>query len=72
MKMDDRDSAECQNWRNKGQNWHFSNFLSDTKDKARIVLVFFKTKESKKRELKQGACSGRLKLILEREPQASL
>ena len=34
MKMDGRDSAECQNWRKKGQNWHFLNFLSDTKDKA--------------------------------------
>ena len=63
MKMDGRDSAEYQNWRKKGQNLHFSNFLSDTKDKARIVLVFFKTKEAKTRELKQGTCSGRLKLI---------
>ena len=26
MKMDGRDSAECQNWRKKGQNWYFSNF----------------------------------------------
>ena len=48
MKMDDRDSAECQNWRKNRQNWHFSNCLSDTKDKARIVLVFFKTKEAKR------------------------
>ena len=47
MKMDGRNSAECQNWRKNGQNWHFSNCLSDTKDKARIVLVFFKTKEAK-------------------------
>ena len=23
MKMDDRDSAECQNWENKGQDDHF-------------------------------------------------
>ena len=23
MKMDDLDSAECQNWENKGQNSHF-------------------------------------------------
>ena len=47
-KMDGRDSVECQNWRKKGQNWHFLNCLSDTKDKARIVLVFFKTKEAKR------------------------
>ena len=49
MKMDDRDSAECQNWRKKGQNLHFSNCLNGTKDKSRIVLVFFKTKSKKKR-----------------------
>ena len=31
----------------EGQNGHFWNCLSDTKDKTRIVLVFFKTKDQK-------------------------
>ena len=42
------------------QNGHFWNCLSDTKDKTRIVLVFFKTKDQKKkkRERQQGDAVG--------------
>ena len=33
MKMDGRDSAECQNWEMKGHNGHFGNCLSHKKTK---------------------------------------
>ena len=37
----------------EGQNGHFWNCLSDTKDKTQIVLVFFKPKEQKKKKKKK-------------------
>ena len=40
MKMDDRDSAACQNWEKKGQNGHLEFFLNDNKTKVCIVLIF--------------------------------
>ena len=46
----------------EGQNGHFLNCLSDTKDKTQIVLVFFKIKDQKKKIGEAtGGCSGRLK-----------
>ena len=33
MKMDGRDSAECQNWEKKGHNVHFGVDLNDNKTK---------------------------------------
>ena len=40
MKMDGRDSAECQNWEKKGYNGHFEFVLNDNKTKSCIVLIF--------------------------------
>ena len=40
MKMDGRDSAECQNWEKKGQNDHLEFILNDNKTKVCIVLIF--------------------------------
>ena len=40
MKMDGRDSAECQNWEKKRQNDHLEFVLNDNKTKICIVLIF--------------------------------
>ena len=40
MKMDGRDSAECQNWEKKGQNGYLEFVLNDNKTKVCIVLIF--------------------------------
>ena len=33
MKMDDRDSAKCQNWEMKGRNGHYGILFKSLKDK---------------------------------------
>ena len=40
MKMDGRDSTECQNWEKKRQNGHLEFVLNDYKTKVCIVLIF--------------------------------
>ena len=39
MKMNGRDSAECQNWEIKGRNGHYGICLSHNKMKLSIVLL---------------------------------
>ena len=38
MKMDGRDSAECQNWEKKGQNGHFDIVEVRKRQKLNIVI----------------------------------
>ena len=40
IKMDRRDSAECQNWEKKGQNGHFGKLLNDNKAKIHNSVIF--------------------------------
>ena len=47
MKMDGRDSAECQNWEKNDIIGINGIVLSDTKDKRGIVFVFSSQKEAK-------------------------
>ena len=42
----------------KGQNGHFFVCLSDTKDKTRIVLVFFKNQSQKRGKTRESSSSG--------------
>ena len=46
MKMNDRDSAECQNWEKKDINVVFELFKLE-KDKTQIVFVSFLQKQRK-------------------------
>ena len=46
MKMDVRDSAECQNWEKKDK-MVILNVLNDNKTKSCIVLIFSNLKEEK-------------------------
>ena len=48
IKMDGRDSAECQNWENKGQKWSFLSLIKLEKDKLLNSIVFPNFKETKK------------------------
>ena len=58
MKMDGRDSAECQNWERKDIIGIKGNYLNDNKIKHSIVFVFSNAKKGGKRELEQGRCRG--------------
>ena len=42
MKMDNRDSTECQNWEKKGHKSHFLNCLNDIRDKTLNSVVSYK------------------------------
>ena len=42
MKMDGRDSAECQNWKKEGHKSHFLNCLNDIRDKTLNSVVSYK------------------------------
>ena len=51
MKMDGRDSAECQNWEKNNIIGIKGNDLNDNKTKHSIVFVFSNAKKGGKREL---------------------
>ena len=73
MKMDGRDSAECQHWEKKNIIGIKGNDLNDNKTKHSIVLVFSNAKKGEKRELEQGRCGGfRNGVFRERESIPSL
>ena len=48
MKMDGRDSAECQNWEMKDMIGIKGKDLNDNKTKHSIVFVFLKSKKGKR------------------------
>ena len=47
IKINGRDSAECQNWEKKGCNGHYGICLSHNKTKLSIVLLLLHFKEQK-------------------------
>ena len=52
MKMNGRDSAECQNWEMEGHNGHFWKIFKSLKDKkCYSVFSFIKPKKIKREEL---------------------
>ena len=58
MKMDGRDSVECQNWEKKDIIGIKGKDLNDNKTKHSIVFVFSNAKKGGKRELEQGRGRG--------------
>ena len=58
MKMDSRDSADCQNWEKKGIIGIKGKDLNDNKTKHSIVFVFSNAKKGGKGEFEQGRCRG--------------
>ena len=68
MKMDGRDSAECQNWEKKDVNIIFE-IVKLEKDITQIVFVSFIPKSKTKREVRGEKVQ---KPKMERESEASL
>ena len=57
MKMDGRDSAECQNWEKKDINVIFGKFNEVNETKGKYCLLLQKG-EDQKLEIKKGGCRG--------------
>ena len=54
MKMDDRDSAECQNWEMKGYNGHFGILFKSQNVKLVNSIISSNVKKKQKREFGEG------------------
>ena len=71
MKMDGRESAECQNWEKKDKMVIFG-IVKLEKDKIAYSVVSPIQKEAKKREKEEEGCSRFIFVFLVRERETSL